>query len=165
MLWPSNKDNGVDNAGGNAAGEASDDQEELKEAVLAPPLQGRTLLPTPAAAVISGITGLTSFYVRAGTKVGGWGLYAGREATLKTLSVSRSALEAILVAAGRDVSSRSNGDLRRAEAENLLEKSVRLDLLHSHDAQLTVSRFPRCTRPFQPFPLWHPQASTSPRRP
>jgi hypothetical protein len=76
---------------------------------------------------VSGITGLTSFYVRAGTKIGGWGLYAGREATLKTLSVSRSALETILIAAGRDVATRSNGEIGRAEAENLLERSVRLE--------------------------------------
>ncbi|EXJ87043.1 hypothetical protein A1O3_04000 [Capronia epimyces CBS 606.96] len=125
MLWPAKKENDTDNAAENSVGEAGDDQEDQsKELVLAPPLQGSTLLPAPAAAVVSGFTGLTSFYVRVGTKVGGWGLYAGREATLKTLSVSRSALEAILVAAGRDVSARSNGDLGRAEAENLLERSI-----------------------------------------
>src|SRR6201999_873003 len=103
-----------------------------KQILLAQPQQGRTLLPRPAAAIVSGVTGLTSFYVRGATKVGGWGLYAGREATLKTLSVSRSALEAVLIAAGRDVSARSNGELGRAEAENLLERSVRLTI---EDAQ------------------------------
>lgn len=110
-----------------------DDQNDLDYAppnqhniVLARSPQGRTLLPAPAAALVSGITGLTSFYIRAGTKVGGWGLYATREATLKTLSVSRSVLETVLIAAGRDVSYRSSGDLGRAEAENLLEKSVRV---------------------------------------
>jgi len=92
--------------------------------VSAPPQQGRTLLPEPAATIVSGLTGLSSFSVRAGTKIGGWGLYAGREATLKTLSVSRNALESILIAAGRDVSGRSNGELGRAEAESLLERSV-----------------------------------------
>ncbi|EHY59395.1 hypothetical protein HRR83_001328 [Exophiala dermatitidis] len=132
MFWARSKETGPDDATADiTAGESADDQDasELKEIVLAPPLQGRTLLPAPAAAVISGITGLTSFYVRAGTKVGGWGLYAGREATLKTLSVSRSALESVLVAAGRDVSARSHGDLGRSEAENLLERSI--SALHS----------------------------------
>ncbi|EXJ88238.1 hypothetical protein A1O1_05168 [Capronia coronata CBS 617.96] len=124
MLWPRHEEKDTDGTNGDHSEEDANDQEELKEIVLAPPLQGSTLLPAPAAAVISGITGLTSFYVRAGTKVGEWGLYAGREATLKTLSVSRSALEAVLVAAGRDVSARSYGDLGRAEAENLLEKSI-----------------------------------------
>ena len=101
------------------------DDDTPKEIVLAQPQQGRTLLPGPAAAVVSGLTGLTLLYVRGATKLGGWGLYAGREATLKTLSVSRSALEAVLIAAGRDVSARSNDDLGRAETENLLERSVR----------------------------------------
>ena len=95
-----------------------------QQLVIVQPPQGRTLLPAPAAALVSGVTGITSFYVRAGTKVGGWGLYAGREATLKTLSVGRSVLETVLVAAGRDVSARSNGELGRAEAENILERSV-----------------------------------------
>ena len=100
------------------------DDHVRKETVPARPQQGRTLLPAPAAAIVSGVTGLTSFYVRGATAIGGWGLYAGREATLKTLSVSRSALETILIAAGRDVSARSNGELGREEAENLLERSV-----------------------------------------
>jgi hypothetical protein len=34
-------------------------------------------------------------------------------------------LETVLIAAGRDVSARSNGELGRAEAESLLERSVR----------------------------------------
>ena len=124
MLWYSSKENEIEHQVENSVGESKDEQDEQKEIILTPPQQGRTLLPAPAAAVVSGITGLTSFYVRTGTKVAGWGLYAGREATLKTLSVSRSALEAVLIAAGRDVSSRSNGEIGRAEAENLLEKSV-----------------------------------------
>ncbi|KAK5282177.1 hypothetical protein LTR20_008346 [Exophiala xenobiotica] len=121
MLWNTCKETGNEGKDEDHVEEADDAQNEI---VLAQPQQGSTLLPAPAAAVVSGLTGLTSFYVRAGTKIGGWGLYAGREATLKTLSVSRSALEAILVAAGRDVSSRSNGEVGRAEAENLLERSI-----------------------------------------
>src|SRR6201996_6978184 len=124
MLWGSSKANSSASEDDETVGDSNDDTS--KEIVLAQPQRGRTLLPAPAAAIVSGVTGLTSFYVRGATKVGGWGLYAGREATLKTLSVSRSALETVLIAAGRDVSTRSNGELGRAEAENLLERSVRL---------------------------------------
>lgn len=123
MLWGSSKETAPASEDDKTVGNPDDD--DGKEVVLAQPQPGRTLLPAPAAAIVSGVTGLTSFYVRGATKVGGWGLYAGREATLKTLSVSRSALETILIAAGRDVSSRSGGELGRAEAENLLERSVR----------------------------------------
>ncbi|KIW17082.1 hypothetical protein PV08_04273 [Exophiala spinifera] len=121
MFWYTHQEPGTEGKNDVSPGEPESGQDEI---VLAQSPQGRTLLPAPAAAVVSGITGLTSFYVRAGTKIGGWGLYAGREATLKTLSVSRSALETVLIAAGRDVSSRSNGELGRAEAENLLERSI-----------------------------------------
>ncbi|EXJ56660.1 hypothetical protein A1O7_07004 [Cladophialophora yegresii CBS 114405] len=127
MLWSSNKGDASTTHDEEDVEKSGDDVPQ--EIVLAQPQQGRTLLPAPAAAIISGVTGLTSFYVRGATKVGGWGLYAGREATLKTLSVSRSALESILIAAGRDVSARSNGELGRAEAENLLERSI--SALHS----------------------------------
>ena len=124
MLWGSSEESTPTFEGSKTAADPDDDAQRGIE--LAQPQQGRTLLPGPAAAIVSGLTGLTSFYVRGATKVGGWGLYAGREATLKTLSVSRSALESILIAAGRDVTGRSNGDLGRAEAENLLERTVRL---------------------------------------
>jgi hypothetical protein len=135
MLWSSNKESSPASEDEKTDGDSGDDVP--KEIVLAQPQQGRTLLPAPAAAIISGVTGLTSFYVRGATKVGGWGLYAGREATLKTLSVSRSALESILIAAGRDVSARSNGELGRAEAENLLERSVRSNTQGGEKTELT----------------------------
>jgi hypothetical protein len=135
MLWSSNKESSPTSEDEKTDGDSGDDIP--KEIVLAQPQQGRTLLPAPAAAIISGVTGLTSFYVRGATKVGGWGLYAGREATLKTLSVSRSALESILIAAGRDVSARSNGELGRAEAENLLERSVRSNTQEVEKTELT----------------------------
>jgi hypothetical protein len=123
MFWSSSKVTAAASEDEKSVGDG-DDQAQ-KEIVLAQPQQGRTLLPGPAAAIVSGVTGITSFYVRGATKIGGWGIYAGREATLKTLSVSRSALETVLIAAGRDVSARSNGELGRAEAESLLERSVR----------------------------------------
>jgi len=123
MFWSSNQEKGpLQDKSDEFIEEQPDDNNQ--QLVIVQPPQGRTLLPAPAAALVSGVTGITSFYVRAGTKVGGWGLYAGREATLKTLSVGRSVLETVLVAAGRDVSARSNGELGRAEAENILERSV-----------------------------------------
>jgi hypothetical protein len=125
MFWTWNKPAPPTTEDDDAASTSEDESGQGQEVVLAQPQQGRTLLPRPAAAIVSGVTGLTSFYVRGATKIGGWSIYAGREATLKTLSVSRSALESILIAAGRDVSSRSYGELGRAEAENLLERSVR----------------------------------------
>lgn len=121
MFWTSSQENGSQHNNDEVVEEPTSPHQDL---VPAQSPQGRTLLPAPAAAVVSGVTGITSFYVRAGTKIGGWGIYAGREATLKTLSVGRSLLETVLIAAGRDVSARSNGDVGRAEAENLLEKSV-----------------------------------------
>lgn len=122
MFWISSQEQGQQDKSDDFVEEQPhDDNQQL---VIAQHPQGRTLLPGPAAALVSGVTGITSFYVRAGTKIGGWGLYAGREATLKTLSVGRSVLESVLIAAGRDVSARSNGELGRAEAENILERSV-----------------------------------------
>lgn len=122
MFWKSSQENALQDKSEESADEIT--HGDNQQVIIAQPAQGRTLLPGPAAALVSGVTGITSFYVRAGTKVGGWGLYAGREATLKTLSVGRSVLETVLVAAGRDVSARSNGELGRAEAENILERSV-----------------------------------------
>ncbi|KAK5052727.1 hypothetical protein LTR84_002593 [Exophiala bonariae] len=122
MFWNSTQEKAFEDKSDESIEELSHDDNQ--QIIVAQPAQGRTLLPGPAAALVSGVTGITSFYVRAGTKVGGWGLYAGREATLKTLSVGRSVLETVLIAAGRDLSTRSNGDLGRAEAENILEKSI-----------------------------------------
>ena len=89
------------------------------------PHQGATLLPRPIASLISTGTGLASLSVRATTKVGGWTLYGFREGTLKSLSVSRSVVEQVLVLAGRDVAARSGGELGRQEAAGILEWSVR----------------------------------------
>ena len=92
--------------------------------VPADPRQGATLLPGPIAAIITTGTGLASFSIRATTKVGGWTLYGFREGTLKSLSVSRSVVEQVLVLAGRDVAARSGGELGRQEAAGILEWSV-----------------------------------------
>lgn len=92
--------------------------------------QGATLFPRPIASAVSGLTGVASFNVRAATKIGGWTVYASREATLKSLSVARSAAEQVLILAGRDVASRTAPDsLGQLEAANALESAIRL--LHS----------------------------------
>jgi hypothetical protein len=85
-----------------------------------------TLLPASLATLVSAGTGIGAFGVRAGTKVAGWGLYAGRESTLKTLSLSRTAAEAVLYLAGRDVAARSTSELSHQDAVSLLSRSVRM---------------------------------------
>lgn len=112
--------------------ETNDDEVQMQELVdetgldaLDQNTQGPTLIWEPAAKIVSGVTGLGSFYVRASSKLGGWGVAVGREATLKGLEVSRSLAEYILVSAGRDVASRSS-EYGRNEADGLLERSVRL---------------------------------------
>lgn len=95
----------------------------------ADPHQGAPLLPRPIAAIVSTGTGIASLSVRATTKVGGWTLYGFREGTLKSLSVSRSVVEQVLVLAGRDVAARSANELGRQEAANILEWSVWISLL------------------------------------
>jgi hypothetical protein len=156
MFWYTSKDNKEQEVDE----DTSIEEEHGQTALVLPEHQhGKTLLPAPAAALVSGATGLTSFWVRAGTKIGGWGLYAGREATLKTLSVSRSVLETVLIAAGRDVATRSSGDLGKAEAENLLERSVCI-LPRIVVVTLIQSRYLRYTRPSQPYRSWHRPVST-----
>ncbi|KPI45346.1 uncharacterized protein AB675_2396 [Cyphellophora attinorum] len=89
-----------------------------------------TILPRPMATVISGATGIASLNVRAAMKIGGWTLYASREATLKSLSVARSAAEQVLLLAGRDVAYRTEpGSLGHLEAANTLQSAIHL--LHS----------------------------------
>jgi hypothetical protein len=89
------------------------------------PGHGGTLLPPPVASLISAGTGIGSFSVRAGTKVAGWGLFAGREATLKSLSVTRNVAESVLWLAGRDVASRSVSEIGEQEAASIMKRSVR----------------------------------------
>lgn len=97
-----------------------------------PPLphQNGTLLPGPVASLISAGTGIGALSVRAGTRIAGWGLYAGRESTLKTLSLGRTAAETVLYLAGRDVASRANSELSQQDALHLLGRGVRSPHLH-----------------------------------
>lgn len=89
------------------------------------PSTGRTLLPGPIATLVSGITGASSLSVRVGSKIGGFWIAGAREATLTGLELTRAAVEAVLTTAGRDVSQRRKNELGRAEAEGVLERSVR----------------------------------------
>ncbi|RYP29712.1 hypothetical protein DL767_006587 [Monosporascus sp. MG133] len=84
---------------------------------------GRTLLPTPVANAVSLATRSTSFVLRVGTAIGGYGLSAAKFTTLSSLELSRGILEGILHRAGEDVVSRSRSDLGRADAETILERS------------------------------------------
>ncbi|RYP13870.1 hypothetical protein DL765_006658 [Monosporascus sp. GIB2] len=87
------------------------------------PSPGRTLLPTPVANAVSLATRSTSFALRVGTAIGGYGLSAAKFTTLSSLELSRGILEGILHRAGKDVISRSRSDLGRADAETILERS------------------------------------------
>ncbi|KAI9863101.1 MAG: hypothetical protein M1813_003921 [Trichoglossum hirsutum] len=84
----------------------------------------RTLLPSPLASIVSLTTRSSSIYLRVGTFIGGLALDGARITTLTGLEVGRSMVEGILLRAGRDVASRSNGQLGKLEAENALERSI-----------------------------------------
>jgi hypothetical protein len=83
-----------------------------------------TLLPGSIANVVSLVTRSSSLYLRLGTFVGGLALDGARVTTLTGLELSRALIEAILIRSGREVSDRSIGEVGRAEAEGILDKSV-----------------------------------------
>lgn len=85
---------------------------------------GPTLLSAPLANVVSLVTRSSSLYLRLGTFIGGLALDGARVTTLTGLEISRAVIESVLYRAGRDISTRATGDLGRAEAEGLLEKSL-----------------------------------------
>ncbi|KAI5860978.1 hypothetical protein GGS23DRAFT_578242 [Durotheca rogersii] len=101
---------------------------------LLPPAPGRTLLPNPIASAVSLATRSTSFALRLGTFIGGYGLGAAKFTTLSSLELGRGILEGILSRAGRDVLSRAQSELGRADAESILEKS--LESLHQTMSQI-----------------------------
>jgi len=88
------------------------------------PPQARTLLPAPLATAISLVTRSSSLYVQLGSFLGGLAIDGARVTTLTGLEFSRSVIETILHQAGGDVAARSTGELGRAEAEGILERSV-----------------------------------------
>jgi hypothetical protein len=88
------------------------------------PSAAATLLPGPVASAISLVTRSSALYLRLGTFVGGLAIDGARVTTLTGLELSRSIIESILSRAGRDVAVRSTGEVGRAEAEGLLERSI-----------------------------------------
>ncbi|KAI0187015.1 hypothetical protein F4808DRAFT_447108 [Astrocystis sublimbata] len=89
----------------------------------APPAAG-TLLPSPVANLVSFATKSTSFAIRMGTYVSGYGIGAAKVTTLSSLEVGRQVLEGILNRAGRDVFARSPSELAHDDAESILEMSL-----------------------------------------
>ena len=83
-----------------------------------------TLLPAPIASLVSLATRSSSLYLSIGCFIGGLAIDGARVTTLTGLDLSRAVIESILLKAGRDVADRSSGELGKAEAEGLLEKSV-----------------------------------------
>jgi hypothetical protein len=102
------------------------DEEEHKALSKVEPQQaaGTTLLPSPFANAVSLVTRSSSLYIRLGTFIGGLALDGARVTTLTGLELSRALIESILHRAGNDVATRSTGELGRAEAEGLLERSI-----------------------------------------
>ena len=101
------------------------DDEEKQESAEGPQHPtGSTLLPSPIANVVSLVTRSSSLYLRLGTFIGGLAIDGARVTTLTGLELSRAVIESILYRAGKDVSTRSTGELGRAEADGLLEKSI-----------------------------------------
>ncbi|KAI1778768.1 hypothetical protein F4818DRAFT_228860 [Hypoxylon cercidicola] len=101
---------------------------------LLPSTSGTTLLPSPIASAISFATRSTSFALRVGTFIGGYGLGAAKFTTLSSLELGRGILEGILSRAGRDVMSRAQSELGRADAVSILERS--LESLHQSMSQI-----------------------------
>ena len=95
---------------------------------------GKTLLPSPLAKAVSIATRSTSLALRMGTIIGGYGFDAAKITTLSSLELGRTMLEGILGRAGRDVIARSGSEMGRADAENLLERS--LENLHRTMTQI-----------------------------
>ncbi|CAG8973224.1 hypothetical protein HYALB_00006393 [Hymenoscyphus albidus] len=108
--------------------EQQDDEENNQQALeLArhcPNATGTTLLPEPIANVVTLVTRSSSIYIRLGTFIAGLALDGARITTLTSLELSRALVEAILLRSGREVSARSIGEVGRAEAESILDKSV-----------------------------------------
>ncbi|KAI1474756.1 hypothetical protein F4774DRAFT_320653 [Daldinia eschscholtzii] len=101
---------------------------------LLPSSAGRTLLPSPIASAVSFAARSTSFALRVGTFIGGYGLGAAKFTTLSSLELGRGILEGILSRAGRDVMTRAQSELGRTDAESILESS--LESLHQTMSQI-----------------------------
>jgi len=102
----------------------SDDVEDNTISKVGSQQIGTTLLPAPIASAVSLIARGSSLYIRLGTFIGGLALDGARVTTLTGLELSRAVIESILHRAGNDVATRSTGEIGRAEAEGLLERSI-----------------------------------------
>ncbi|KAI9875597.1 MAG: hypothetical protein M1830_008222 [Pleopsidium flavum] len=108
----------------------ADDEEKALAAVNAsllthiPASAGSSLLPSSVASFVSLFTQSSSVSLRLGTFIGGLAIDGARITTLTGLELSRAAIETILSKAGKDVASRSLGELGKVEAEGLLERSA-----------------------------------------
>jgi hypothetical protein len=87
--------------------------------------RGETLLPGPVASTISLAAKSSSLWVRVGLFVGGLALDSARATTLAGVELGRNVAEAVLSRAGRDIVDGSRTELGRAEAESILERTVR----------------------------------------
>jgi len=96
------------------------DEEQMQ--ALSKSAEAPTVLWRTAAKGVSAATGIASLVVRTSWKFGGYGLAIGREATLRMLGFNQTILEAILTAAGNDVSRRTNIGMRQDEADTLIER-------------------------------------------
>ncbi|KAK4222617.1 putative lipase [Podospora fimiseda] len=105
---------------------------QLREIAVSDP--GNTLLPSPIAKAVSLATRSTSLALRMGTVIGGYGLDAAKFTTLSSLELGRTILGTVLSRAGKDVVSASQSELGRADAENILERS--LENLHRTMSQI-----------------------------
>lgn len=109
---------------------AADDKQDEKQALQSlasgvhAPTPSGTLLPAPIASLVSLATRSSSVYLSIGSFIGGLAIDGARVTTLTGLELSRALVGSILLRAGKDVADRSSGDLGKAEAESLLEKSV-----------------------------------------
>ncbi|KAI3327329.1 hypothetical protein HD806DRAFT_520213 [Xylariaceae sp. AK1471] len=103
------------------------DADICSEEPVTPPQVG-TLLPGPIASAVSLATRSTSFALRIGTTISGYGLGAAKVTTLSSLELGRGILDGILSRAGRDVFVGSRSELARTDAESILETS--LESLH-----------------------------------
>ncbi|KAK3996274.1 putative lipase [Cladorrhinum sp. PSN332] len=105
---------------------------QLREIAVSDP--GHTLLPSPIAKAVSLATRSTSLALRMGTVIGGYGLDAAKFTTLSSLELGRNILGTVLSRAGKDVVSGSQSEFGKADAENILERS--LENLHRTMSQI-----------------------------
>jgi pimeloyl-ACP methyl ester carboxylesterase len=90
----------------------------------AAPNPGPTLLPRPFASLITSVAGASTLTVQISSKIGGYWINTARSVTLTTLELTRSGVESILNAAGRDLRVRSRTDAGERETEGILERSI-----------------------------------------